>query len=96
MRQAKIFFKGKEAGILTQNDDGSFRYRYNDQWIVDTAKPPISLTLPKTEQGYRSEHLFPFFLCYQKGQINKWCADICESTKMTISGYCLQQLVMTP
>jgi serine/threonine-protein kinase HipA len=61
MRRAKVFFKGEEAGILTQNDDGSFRFRYNDPWFVDTTKPSISLTLPKTELEYRSEHLFPFF-----------------------------------
>lgn len=61
MRQAKVFFKGEEAGILTQNDDGSFKYRYSDPWFVDTSKPPISLTMPKTAQEYRSEHLFPFF-----------------------------------
>lgn len=56
-----IFFKGEEAGILTQHDDGSFKYQYNDQWIVDTGKPSISLTLPKTQQEYHSMHLFPFF-----------------------------------
>lgn len=61
MRQAIIFFKGEEAGILTQHDDGSFRYRYNDQWVADTGKPSISLTLPKIQQEYHSEHLFPFF-----------------------------------
>lgn len=61
MRQAQVFFKGEETGILTQHDDGSFRYRYHDQWIVDAIKPSISLTLPKTQQEYRSEYLFPFF-----------------------------------
>ncbi len=61
MRQAKIFFKEEEAGLLTQHDDGSFTYRYRDQWISNPEKPPISLTLPKTDQEYCSEHLFPFF-----------------------------------
>jgi serine/threonine-protein kinase HipA len=61
MRQAKILFKGAEAGILTQHDDGGFTYRYHDQWLADSGKPPISLTLPKTDKEYRSEHLFPFF-----------------------------------
>lgn len=61
MRKAKILFKGEEAGILTQHDDGSFTYRYHDQWLVDPGRPSISLTLPKTEQEYHSKHLFPFF-----------------------------------
>ena len=33
MRIATVLFKGEEAGILTQYDDGSFSYHYNDNWI---------------------------------------------------------------
>ena len=61
MRQAEIYFKGKEAGLLTQQDDGSFTYRYHDRWMSDSGKPPISLTLPKIKQEYCSDYLFPFF-----------------------------------
>jgi HipA-like protein len=61
MRQAKIFYKDEEAGVLTQHDDGSFTFRYHDAWIADSDKPGICLTLPKTEQEYHSKFLFPFF-----------------------------------
>jgi len=61
MRQAETYFKGEKAGLLTQYDDGSFTFRYHDQWMLDNSKPQISLTLPKTQQEYHSEHLFPFF-----------------------------------
>ncbi len=61
MRQAKILYKDEEAGVLTQNDDGSFVFRYNDAWIADSNKPGISLSLPKIEQEYYSKFLFPFF-----------------------------------
>jgi len=61
MRQAKIFFKKEEAGILTQYDDGTFTFRYNDFWIADQSKPAISLTLPRTVRMYQSTYLFPFF-----------------------------------
>lgn len=61
MRQAKVYFKKEEAGLLTQLDDGSFIFRYDDQWMVDNSKPSISLTLPKETQEYSSDHLFPFF-----------------------------------
>lgn len=61
MRQAKVYFKKEEAGLLTQLDDGSFIFRYNDQWMVDNGKPSISLTLPKEKQEYNSDHLFSFF-----------------------------------
>lgn len=61
MRQAEIFYKGEKAGMLTQHDDGSFSYRYEDQWMADQSKPSISLTLPRRRQEYHAEHLFPFF-----------------------------------
>jgi len=61
MRQAKIIYKGEEAGLLTQLDNGSFVFRYHDAWISDSNQPPVSLTFPKNQQEYRSEYLFPFF-----------------------------------
>ena len=61
MRQAKVFFKEEEAGLLTQLDDGHFTFRYHDAWMTDSRKSGISLSFPKTEQVYSSEFLFPFF-----------------------------------
>ncbi|HEY0176874.1 MAG TPA: HipA N-terminal domain-containing protein [Pedobacter sp.] len=61
MRQAKVLFKGEEAGLLTQHDDGSFTFQYHTSWIENAEKPGISLTLPKTEKAYHSAFLFPFF-----------------------------------
>ena len=61
MRQAEIYFKGEKAGLLTQEDDGRFTFQYHDLWISDDRKLPISLTLPKTKQEYKSDYLFPFF-----------------------------------
>lgn len=61
MRRAGILYKGEEAGILTQHNDGSFTFRYHDAWIADNTKPGISLTLPKSQQEYHSENFFPFF-----------------------------------
>lgn len=61
MRKAKVLFKEEEAGVLTQQDDGSFKFRYQDTWIADRNKPPISLTLPKTQQEFSSKYLFAFF-----------------------------------
>ena len=61
MREAKVLFKDEEAGILTQHDNGSFTFSYLDDWLNDKEKPSISLTLPKSEQLFHSEFLFPFF-----------------------------------
>ncbi|HSZ25993.1 MAG TPA: HipA N-terminal domain-containing protein [Cytophagaceae bacterium] len=60
MRKAKVIFKNECAGILTQQDDGSFAFQYDAQW-VKSAKPAVSLTLPVTDKPYLAPHLFPFF-----------------------------------
>jgi len=61
MRSAVILFKEEEAGILTQHDDGAFTFRYNDAWMADRNRPCISLTLPRSQQEFNSQYLFPFF-----------------------------------
>lgn len=61
MRMAKILFKDEEAGVLTQHDDGSFTFKYNDAWLANNSKPAISLNLPKAEKEFHSKFLFPFF-----------------------------------
>jgi HipA-like protein len=61
MRKAKVLFKNEEAGILSQHDDGSFSFRYQDEWIANNSKQSISLTLPKIEKEFHSKYLFPFF-----------------------------------
>ena len=61
MRKAKVLFKNEEAGILTQHDDGSFSFRYHEDWLANNVRQSISLTLPKNEKVFHSKYLFPFF-----------------------------------
>lgn len=61
MRQATIFYKGKEAGVLEQNDNGSFSFRYLEVWLANPENPSISLTLPRSQKEYHADYLFPFF-----------------------------------
>lgn len=61
MRKAKVIYKNEWAGILAQNNKGGFEFSYNDSWVDDASKPPVSLTLPKQKEPFRSEYLFPFF-----------------------------------
>ena len=61
MRQAAVFNKGVLAGSLTQTDNSEFIFRYDDAYYADMSMRAISLTLPKTQQEYRSRTLFPFF-----------------------------------
>lgn len=61
MRAAKVYCNGEDAGLLIEETRSSYKFRYSDSWYYNTAKPAISLTLPKSQQEYGSEFLFPFF-----------------------------------
>lgn len=85
MRQAKIFYKNEEAGLLTQHDDGSFNFRYHDSWIADSTKNGISLTLPKNKQEYYSKTIFPFFYNMLPEGANKQV--VCKNNLMDANDY---------
>jgi serine/threonine-protein kinase HipA len=62
MRSAEVYCNGEFAGILTEEKPGmNYVFRYDDKYFFDMNKSGVSLTLPKTQQEYRSEYLFPFF-----------------------------------
>ena len=61
MRKAEIYRNGILAGILTEESRNSYLFRYDDAYFSDSNKYAISLSLPKTQQEYRSDHIFPFF-----------------------------------
>lgn len=61
MRKSEVYRNGILAGILLEEDRQHFVFRYEDSYFNDADKPAISLTLPKTQQEYHSEYIFPFF-----------------------------------
>lgn len=60
MRRAKIFYKNKLAGILTE-DDAGYEFRYLPEYLSSETAKAVSLTLPLWEDAYTSPVLFPFF-----------------------------------
>jgi HipA-like protein len=85
MRKAKILYKDMEAGMLIQHDNGSFTFRYDNSWIDDETKPAISLTLPKSQQEYHSDFLFPFFYNMLPEGSNKQI--VCKLNRLDLSDY---------
>ena len=71
MRSMQIYRNGELAGILTEEDRTSYVFRYDDTYYHDAGKAAISLTLPKTQQEYKSEYLFPFFYNMLSEGVNK-------------------------
>tara|TARA_B100000745_G_C20029544_1_gene350427 strand:- start:467 stop:787 length:321 start_codon:yes stop_codon:yes gene_type:complete len=85
MRQAEIYYKGEKAGMLTQLDNGHFVYEYEDLWLADNSKPPISLTLPKSKNKYESDYLFPFFYNMLPEGTNKQV--VCKHMRIDTNDY---------
>jgi serine/threonine-protein kinase HipA len=80
MRSAKVLYKGEFAGVLTQNDTGSFHFKYDENWLSNDLKPAISLNLPKKEIEFTAPTLFPFFYHLLPEGTNK--RIVCETYKL--------------
>lgn len=61
MRIAGVYRNGILAGRLKETDDRTYTFKYDREYFRDQTKPGISLTLPKSQREYHSDHLFPFF-----------------------------------
>ncbi|MBN1673616.1 MAG: HipA N-terminal domain-containing protein [Kiritimatiellae bacterium] len=59
-RKGRVLNRGVFAGVLQETDTG-FRFVYDATYLRDSQTRPISRTMPKREEPYESEHLFPFF-----------------------------------
>ena len=60
MKQAKIYMRNQQAGILTENENG-YSFCYNSEYLRTENAEAISLMLPLQEEAYHSKILFPFF-----------------------------------
>lgn len=61
MRSVNVYNNDTFAGILTEMDCGMYSFRYNDDYFCDDSMPEISVTIPKTQQEYISDSIFPLF-----------------------------------
>lgn len=76
MRSAEIYYDGKLAGTLVENDFG-YVFQYTAEYIASPSSQPVSLSLPLASDPYHDKRLFPFF----DGLIPEgWLLDIAEQT----------------
>jgi serine/threonine-protein kinase HipA len=85
MRSGQVFYKNELAGMLSQLDNGSFIFRYEERWLNDSSKPSISLTLPKIKMEFQSSTLFPFFFNLIPEGVNKRL--ICSKKRIDFDDY---------
>jgi serine/threonine-protein kinase HipA len=67
----EIYRNGILAGMLTEVNRKEFVFLYEDAYFADAGKAAISVTLPKTQQEYRSEFLFPVFFNMLSEGVNR-------------------------
>lgn len=60
-RVAGVYFNDRFAGTLIQEDDKTYTFSYDSEYLSDPDSEPVSITLPKQEESFKSEILFPFF-----------------------------------
>ena len=71
MRKANVYRNGQLIGTLTQLNQNSYEFRYDEAWFADRELPAVSLTMPKTKLIYTSDHLFPFFFNMLSEGVNR-------------------------
>ncbi len=70
MRSALVYRNHDLAGrLIEMGSEYVFRYEYT--YFIDQTKKAISLTLPKSQQEYKSKNLFPFFFNMLAEGVNK-------------------------
>ena len=61
MRQGVVKYNNIRAGLLTEEDDGTYLFEYDEEYVRDYPHRFITFQMPVTTRPYRSKRLFPFF-----------------------------------
>lgn len=61
MAKGAVYVNKRFAGILEKKEDGTYEFKYDNEYYRNEESPHVSLTLPKSQQTYYSKDLFPFF-----------------------------------
>jgi len=60
MRKAEVYMQDKQAGTLTEDEEG-YHFAYHMDYLETENARAVSLTLPLTGEPYQSPVMFPFF-----------------------------------
>lgn len=61
MRQGIVKYNNELAGVLTEEDNGEYRFEYDESYIQTHPNQFITFQMPVSSRPYRSKKLFPFF-----------------------------------
>jgi HipA-like protein len=71
MAKGAVYVNKILAGILEKKEDGTYEFKYDNEYYRNEESPHVSLTLPKSQQTYYSNDLFPFFYGLLAEGVNK-------------------------
>ena len=60
-RSARVLYNGQLAGILGKSGS-QYQFRYDEEYLRNPKRRPVSITLPLRKETYESETLFPVFI----------------------------------
>jgi len=69
-KEGIVFVNDEEAGNISYRHS-QYIFKYIDDYFNDSQKKAISVTLPKTQQEYKSKTLFPFFFNMLSEGVNR-------------------------
>ena len=69
-KEGIVFVNNEEAGNISYRHS-QYIFKYSDDYFNDSQKKAISVTLPKTQQEYKSKTLFPFFFNMLSEGVNR-------------------------
>ncbi len=77
MRQGKVLYRDRLAGIVTETNDGGYTFQYDKDYVAQCPEDFITFSMPVRNQVYSENRLFPFF----EGLIPEgWLLDIASES----------------
>lgn len=61
MKKALVKYNEIKAGVLTEEDDGTYVFEYDSEYVKKHPKKHITFSMPVMNYRYKSKRLFPFF-----------------------------------
>jgi serine/threonine-protein kinase HipA len=61
MRQGIVKYNNINAGLLTEEDTGTYLFVYDESYAQNYPNQFITFQMPVSTRPYRSKRLFPFF-----------------------------------
>ena len=60
-RQLDVFLNARLVGMLEQDDSGQLQFQYDESWLADPSRMPISQSLPLRSAPFGNRETRPFF-----------------------------------